>query len=111
MANASVYGARGARAQPPAQSAATRAACAKNLLIRQCYLSPSSSINPCERMKTLRRGAGTRDEAPFTDRQMISLSSASGARSASEKSIAADSAAPLADDVLRSSSGTLGTNR
>src|SRR6476646_6471782 len=58
-----------------------------------------------------RRGGGAFAPAPLIERQMISFSSASGARSSTEKSIAIDCAAPNAVGGLRSSVGTRAPSR
>src|SRR5258708_6025876 len=62
-------------------------------------------------MKIERRAGGAGDFGPRIDRQMISLSSASGARSSIEKSIASDCAEPNAVGRLRSSVGTRAASR
>src|SRR5436305_14375906 len=58
-----------------------------------------------------RRGGGAFDAPPLTERQMISFSSASGARSSTEKSIASDCCEPNAVGRLRSSVGTRAGSR
>src|ERR1051325_1005199 len=58
-------------------------------------------------MMTLRRGGGIGDPTPFVARQRISLRRISSVRSASEKSIRDDSAAPKLLGRLFSSSDTV----
>src|SRR5205807_7708237 len=70
-----------------------------------CSSSSSSPLPDSGRMNALRRRGGTAECAPLTERQMMSLSSPSGARSSIEKSMAAERAAP---NALRSEERRVG---